>query len=281
MRQIAESDRRVFVPPDVAMPDTGNAGDPLTPVLDSFMALGVRIGPSTASDIRRGVHRGIKSRHRLVEATIANNGSIANRDIFFAEYGIQGIMRREKRTDDDSHAFKVRKLKEQIAGTLGVTPGVLGELVRLLRIDLMLTPPSELGASFPIVFQEAVASFFQDFAKYKDPQTAEQMRKTWKQVKSINGFYRMLFAQANATVALWLPYEAEPIFALSSSRLKHASPITPFSSLVLAGVDGRRTDRAIVAQVESNTGITIPKESVSRYRALLTGRITVSATEAE
>jgi len=59
----------------------------------------------------------------------------------------------------------------------------------------------------------------------------------------------------------------------------HHSPVTPFDRWILTGVDGDRSDKAIINKIKSDLGITVTKHVVDYYRALLMGRIIAKPQE--
>jgi hypothetical protein len=273
---------RRFVAPADGLPDLGQKGDPYAPIVAAFKQRGVNdLRPDTIRQIRERTTSGLELVRALAAAEILREGRTPKKDDFFAEYGAWGTVKREKRTDESSRAFRVRQLRKKLATELGVDEDIMGDLVRTLRIDLFYTPVPQLGTAFTANFKGAVESFLRDFGKYNDGQKADAISRRWNRAKKVRNFYGILFSQPKAVTAAWTPYEMEPICTLARNRRAHHSPITPFDRMVLEGINGNRSDQAIISKIRADVGITVPRQMVNYWRALLMGRITIGAQKTD
>jgi len=274
--------QRRFVAPADGLPDLGEKGDPYAPIVAAFKLQGVNdLKPDTIRQIRERTTSGLELVRTLAAAEILREGRTPKKDAFFVEYGALGVLRREKRTDANSKAFRVRQLRKKLVAEFSVDEDMMGGLVRGLRIDLFYTPAPQLGTAFTTNFRGTVASFLKDFGKYNDGQKADAISRRWNRAKTVRNFYGILFSQPKAVTAAWAPYEMEPICTLARNRLDHHSPITPFDRMVLEGINGNRSDRVIISKIRADIGITVPRQVVNYWRALLMGRITIGAQKTD
>ncbi len=261
-------------------PNLGKKGDPITPVVRAYQELGVRVSPDAITQRRAGRTSGADIDRAVDAAKIVEHGRIPSRDIFFTEYGALGIKNRAKRTDDRSRAFRSSGLRMKLADELGVPGDILGDLARTLRIDLFYTPVDQLGAAFLVCFRETVEAYLRDLKRSNNRQKSEEISRKWNRARTVRNFYGILLHEPRATVTAWTPYEMEPVWTLSKNRLDHHSPLTPFDAMVLSGLDGDKSDQAIIVKIKADIGITVTRQSIDYYRAFLMGRIATKAQKA-
>lgn len=260
--------------PTIILPDIGKKGDPLAPVVQAFRERGIPVSPDAITQLRGETTSGAEIRRAAEAAEIVRLGRVPNKDAFFAQYGASGI---EKRTEDRPITSAPSGLRMKLASELGVPGDILGDLVRALRIDLFYTPVDQLGASFRTNFRQAVEAYLRNLKRSGKEQEVAEIKQEWKRAGTAKNFYRSLLHQPRVIVAAWTPYEIMPIWALATNRLRHHSPLTPFDTMVLMGIDGDRSDRAIVTKIKADIGITVPRQLIDGYRALLMGRVTTKA----
>jgi len=263
--------------PRAKLPDLGQRGDSIVPVVEAFQALGIRVSRDAITQLRGGTTSGAEIARAVAAAEIIARGDVSSKNMFYKEYGVLGITKREKRTGDRSKGFVFRGLKRTMLNELGVTGENLGNLVKALRIDLFYTPADQLGISFPANYRETVEAYLKDLGKRKNKQKAEEIARKWGKSKTVRNFNGIILNQPREIVAAWTPYEMEPIRTLATNRLNHHSPPTPFDRMVLMGVDGNRLDQAVMERIKEDIGVNISRQIIDSYRALLMGRIKINA----
>ena len=253
----------------------------MAPVVEAFRERGIPVSPDAITQLRGETTSGAEIRRAAEAAEIVRLGRVPNKDAFFAQYGSCGIAIRLKRADARSKTFRTSGLRMKLADELGVPGDILGDLVKALRIDLFYAPVDQLGASFRTNFRPAVGAYLRNLKRSGKEQEVAEIKQEWKRAGTVKNFYRNMLHQPRAVVAAWTPYEIEPIWTLAINRLDHHSPLTPFDTMVLIGIDGDRSDRAIVTKIKADIGITVPRQLIDGYRALLMGRVTVKAQKTD
>ena len=259
--------------PRIRLPDPGQKGDPVAPVVQAYQALGVIVSHDFISQLRARSTSGAEIVRAVDAAEIVRENSAPSRDLFFIEYGVAGVTQRSKPKDRHSKTFGYKGLTKKLTQELGVSEEVLGCLVKASRIDLFYTPVDQLGVAFPANFRETVEVYLADLKKYNPKLEAEALSRIWNKRKTVKNFNAAMLRQPRWISAAWTPYEVEPLRIRATNRLVHHSSLTPFDIMVLTGIDGDRSDGAIIARMKSDIGITVPRQVVDFYRALLMGRI--------
>ena len=255
-----------------AMPDIGRTGDPRTPVVQAYEALGVVISRDVISQLRSHTTSGAEIGRALAASEIVKEDSVPPKDFFFREYGVAGVTQRTKPAHGRTHAFGSRGLRKRLALEMGISDSVLGDLVKAERIDLFYTPTDQLGTAFMSSFKATVDEYLADLRRSRIPEEG-LIHKKWNNGKTVKNFYGAMLHQPRWIAATWTPYEIEPLRTQAVNRLNRHSPLTPFDIIVLKGINGDRSDAAIIQKINADIGITIKRQVINYYRALLMGRI--------